>query len=82
MRLDEDAYLDPKKFSANAIDLLSKLLAKDPKKRLGKFDDTVPFLKEDYGSDIMTHPWFKDIKWEKIRTKTHKAKIKPKIKNE
>lgn len=62
-RLYEDADLSSKYFSTDAKDLLSKLLARDYKDRLGQFDNTVPFLREDYCSDIRNHPWFKGVDW-------------------
>lgn len=48
-------------FSDEAADLISKLLQRDPKKRLG------------YGvngtNDIKNHPWFKSIDWDKLYRK-------------
>jgi serine/threonine protein kinase len=46
--------------SANAIDLMSKLLCKDPHHRLGT---------ENGAEDIKNHPFFESIDWDKMLRK-------------
>lgn len=50
--------------SENAKDFISKLLKKNPKKRLGSIADSL---------EIMSHPWLQDINWGHLIEK----KIKP-----
>jgi serum/glucocorticoid-regulated kinase 2 len=54
--------------SANAVDLISKLLTKDPAKRLGATRDA---------EEIKCHPFFADIDWAKMMQKTCKTPYKP-----
>lgn len=56
-------------FSAEAKSLLTQLLERKPNKRLGSG-------KED-ASEIMGHPFFRDINWEDLREKRIKAPYKP-----
>jgi hypothetical protein len=44
------------RFSPRARDLCSRLLAKDPATRLGAGG----------GTDIMSHPWFEDLDWDRL----------------
>lgn len=81
MKLKNEVNFDPSIFSPEAIDFLSKMLTKDPLERLGKFNVTEQSLPEDYGSDIKSHPWFKDIDWELIAQKKHKAR-RPRVKDD
>ena len=49
----------PKNLNPFAVDLIEKLLSKDPIKRLGQRG----------GEEIMEHPWFNDINWELLEAK-------------
>ena len=56
-------------------DLINKLLAKDPKTRLGSTTDA---------DEVVNHPWFRDLDWEGLMNKTIDLPFKPdmdKIKN-
>lgn len=57
--------------SDNAKDLLSKLLIKDPNKRLGGGESDA--------EDIKKHPWFANISWEDIYNKTQKPPYTPQL---
>uniref|UniRef100_A0A7G3AY86 non-specific serine/threonine protein kinase n=1 Tax=Lutzomyia longipalpis TaxID=7200 RepID=A0A7G3AY86_LUTLO len=59
----------PERLSYDVRDLISKLLIKDPKKRLGgsKVDAT----------DIKSHPFFRRIDWEKLVRKEIPAPFRP-----
>jgi serine/threonine protein kinase len=61
-----------KSFSPKARDLLQKLLERDPKKRLG------------YGikdaEELMEHPFFESIDWEKLKVHDVKPPYIPKVK--
>jgi serine/threonine protein kinase len=59
-------------FSPEVSNLLSKLLERDPAKRIG--------CTETDADEIRAHPWFSDINWEKVSTMTHEAIFKPKVK--
>jgi len=59
-------------FSAEATDLLKKLLERDPKKRIAASDRDSDELRE--------HKFFADIDWKAIKKKTHEAVYKPKVK--
>ena len=60
--------------SKNVKDLLSKLLDKNPKTRLGS---GIHGAKE-----IMGHPWFDSINWEAILQKKVGPPYKPQLENE
>jgi serum/glucocorticoid-regulated kinase 2 len=65
---------DPLKFPpsldrTDAKDLLTKLLQKDPKNRL------------DDANDIKSHPFFKDIDWNKLLNKCYLPPFKPNVEN-
>lgn len=51
-------------------DLITQLLQKDPKNRLGTKGK----------KDVMNHPWFKDINWKKLYRKEIKSPFVPEIK--
>jgi serine/threonine protein kinase len=56
-------------------DLINKLLDKDPKTRLGSTTDA---------DEVVNHPWFLDLDWEGLMSKTIDLPFKPdmdKIKN-
>ena len=55
----------PKYFSRNVIDLIEKLLDKDPQNRLGN----------DFISDIKDHPWCASVHWGKILKKKSYAAV-------
>lgn len=54
--------------SASAVDLIAKLLTKDPAKRLGAKRDA---------EEIKSHPFFADIDWVKMAQKMCKTPYKP-----
>lgn len=60
-------FPDPKKhkilMSEDMKDFITKLLVRDPAKRLG----------HDNSDEIFSHPWFDNVKWDKIKAR----KIKP-----
>lgn len=65
---------DPLKFPpmlerTDAKDLLTKLLQKDPKLRLSD------------AADIKAHPFFKDIDWHKLLSKSYLPPFKPNVEN-
>ena len=51
-------------------DIICKLLEKDPKKRLGFTGDA---------DEVVNHPWFKDMDWDGIMSKSIKAKFVPEL---
>lgn len=58
-------------FQADACDLLTKLLERDPAQRLGSISDA---------EEIKAHPFFADIDWNQIATMSHETEFKPKVK--
>ena len=62
---NEEELFFPNFFSNNLKDLLSKLLCKEPNKRIG--------LKSK--KQIKTHPWFQNINWDDVLTKNIKPPI-------
>lgn len=58
--------------SAEAMDLCSRLLERDPVKRLG------------YGGfeEIQAHPWFKDIDWDALYRKEVEPPYQPNVKSD
>ncbi len=68
----------PKNASAELTDLLSKLLEKDPKLRLGNSKNIIL----DGSQDVMDHKWFKNLNWDGLYNKQVKPPIIPIIKNE
>lgn len=59
-------------FSPEATSLLTAFLQRDPSKRIGSSDKQAQEIKD--------HAFFKDIDWNAIRTQTHEAIYKPKVK--
>lgn len=57
--------------SPNAIDLVSKLIVKDPAQRIGSGERGIV--------EIMEHPWFSDINWELVRNRSIKAPYIPDV---
>lgn len=57
--------------SEDARDLCTKLLQKDPNQRLGS--------SESDAEDIMCHPWFECIDWQKISSKALAPPYKPQL---
>lgn len=51
------------KMSEDMKDFITKLLVRDPEKRLGHKNS----------KEVFDHPWFSNVKWDKIKNK----KIKP-----
>lgn len=58
--------------SEEARDLISRLLEKDRKQRLGQKNDV---------EDILGHPFFKDVDREKLLSKLIEPPFKPQIKS-
>jgi serum/glucocorticoid-regulated kinase 2 len=59
----------PDFFSDNAKDLLSKLLEKNPSKRLGS----------EGAAPIKAHPFFSDVDWKKLERKLVEPPFKPEV---
>jgi len=59
------------KISEDLKDLIIRCLDKDPEKRIG-YNDT---------SEIMKHPWFADVNWEKVNNLELEVPIKMDIKD-
>ncbi|GME85096.1 unnamed protein product [Ambrosiozyma monospora] len=66
-----DPLVFPQEMDVNTKDLISKLLIRDPKKRLG------------YNGveEIKSHAFFKDIDWEKLNSKGYIPPYKPQVKD-
>ena len=60
--------------SEDEIDLITKLLNIDPSKRLGNGPDDAAAIK--------SHPYFKDVEWDKYLKKEIIPPFKPKLRNE
>jgi len=56
-------------FSPEAKNLMQGLLERDPNKRLGSSTQDA--------SDIMSHPFFRDINWQELREKRIQPPYKP-----
>ena len=54
--------------SEDLKDIIKKLLEKDATQRLGSKNDA---------DDLVNHPWFADMDWEKMMKKTLDAPFKP-----
>lgn len=63
----------PPHIQPDAQSLLSSLLNRDPNNRLGSSAKDA--------DDIMCHPFFKDLDWDQVETKSYKPKYKPEIKD-
>lgn len=59
--------------SRKVIDLIIKLLKKDPNERIGHKEGI---------KDIMNHVWFNDLKWHDVYNKNFVSPIKPEVKKE
>jgi len=59
--------------SAYAIDLVKRILTVDPNDRLGSFANAE--------KDIKNHPFFEEIDWKKLATKSAEVPFKPKVKD-
>ena len=68
------APMPPFKFSENANDLLRRLLIRDPKKRIGYGDKDA--------EEIMLHPFFEQIDWEKLAQRNATPPYIPKVKKQ
>lgn len=55
-------------YSDEFVDIIQKLLTKDPKSRLGTKNDV---------KEVLAHPWFKDIDIEKLEAKLLEPPMKP-----
>lgn len=60
----------PKRLSRDAKDLISRLLLKNPKDRMGSRGGS---------AEVKEHPWFVALNWEYLREKRYVAPIIPKI---
>jgi len=70
-KIQEAPLLFPPNLSNSCKDLITKLLERDPKKRLGSSAN-------DY-KDIQKHAFFKSIDWQKLYNKEIEAPYKPKV---
>lgn len=61
----------PQAINSVAVDLINKLLIKDPRMRLGA----------DGGEEVMAHPWFHDIDWEELEQRNISPPFVPDINN-
>lgn len=61
----------PSSFDAQAKDLITQLLERNPAKRLGVQAGGI--------DEIKAHPWFKDVNWEQLRAGTIRPPYRPKI---
>lgn len=59
-------------FTNDAISLLKQLLERNPDSRIGSSPEDA--------NELKAHPFFKDINWEAIATKTHDTEYKPRVK--
>lgn len=66
-----DRLTFPSDMDATTKDLISRLLVRDPVKRLGY----------NGGDEIKRHPFFKDIDWDKLNSKGYIPPYKPKVKD-
>jgi serine/threonine protein kinase len=64
----------PASMSPNAKDLITRLLSKDPAKRLGAGPDD--------GKEIQSHPFFEDVNWQLVFERKIKMAWKPGIASE
>ena len=62
--------------SPNAKSILQRLLNRDPAKRIGGIKSTNQI---DDAEEIRAHPFFADIDWEQIKSRTHKAEYVPEV---
>lgn len=60
-------------FSPEAKSLLSSLLTRDPSKRLGSANAEA--------TDILEHPFFRNINWPELRAQKTKPPFKPVVRN-
>lgn len=65
--------LDFPYLSEAAVDLLTKLLEKDPTKRLGNTQGGM--------QEIRNHPWFESINWDKMQARMTDPPYKPILEN-
>lgn len=63
----------PSNFSKAVIDLITKLLTQNPKRRLGNLKNGI--------KDIMKHRWFSGFDWSGLINKKIKPPIQPEVKN-
>merc|ERR1712154_478894 len=71
-KIQEAPLLFPPNLSNPCKDLITKLLERDPKKRLGSSDLDV--------KEIERHPFFKDLSFDKLYKKEIEAPYKPNVK--
>lgn len=69
IRFAEPHY--PSSMDPSARDLISRLLAKDPFRRLG--------CGHQGAAEIKTHPWFKEVRWDTLLALRVKPPYKPKV---
>lgn len=68
------SYIRWPQFHANATDLILKLMEGDPSKRYGN-------MRHGAG-DVFAHPWFREVDWEKLKSREITAPYLPKISGE
>ena len=69
--------------SEEAKSLILAFLVKDPKYRIGTYIQNTKNQNKLYGADeIMAHPFFKDVDWEKTLKKLYIPEYKPFIEND
>ena len=71
-KIQEAPLLFPPNLSNACKDLITKLLERDPKKRMGSKDDDF--------KEIQKHAFFKSIDWQKLYNKEIEAPYKPSVK--
>ena len=70
----QDKVVFPPNLNATAVDLISKLLEKDPSVRLGGGDGDV--------EEIKKHPFFESLNWDDVLEKKYTPEWVPDIKND
>jgi len=73
-KIQEAPLLFPPNLSNPCKDLITKLLERNPKKRLGASDRDI--------EDIQKHPFFKNLSWDKLYKKEIDAPYKPNVKGD
>ncbi len=63
----------PSYLSETALDLVKKLMCRDPKERLGANGGA---------AEVKAHPFFKTVDWEKLFNRQTKPPFKPAVKND
>jgi serum/glucocorticoid-regulated kinase 2 len=73
----------PNGFPPDAVDIITKLLHKDPKERIGcSTPEDGSTLEEASLKEFQAHPYFAKIDWDKMMAKTLDPPYKPTVKND